>query len=108
MASQRSDRLSRAFALSKSSEGRRKIAYAGFEQLARLRSRFSSPMQTLSQVTAVPNLFTREAVRVFATLGLPDLIASGISDISELAEKSEVDEGALARVWCITLSEKEF
>ena len=44
------------------------------------------------------NLFTREAVRVFTTLGLPDLIASDISDIAELAEKFEVNEDALARV----------
>ena len=98
MSSQRSDRLSRALALSKSSEGRQKLASAGFEQLARLGSRFGSPMQKLSEVTDVPNLFTREAVRVFATLGLPDLIASGISDIAELAERSEVDEDAIARV----------
>ena len=55
-------------------------------------------MQKLDEVTSMPNLFTREAVRVFATLGLPDLIASGISDIAELAQRSEVDEDALARV----------
>ena len=98
VASQRSDRLSRALTLSKSSDGRRNIAYAGFARLARLGSRFGSPMQHLGKVTAVPNPFTREAVRVFVTLGLPDLIASGISDIAELAERSEVDEDALARV----------
>jgi SAM-dependent methyltransferase len=55
-------------------------------------------MQHLDDVTVVPNLFTREAVRVFVTLGLPDLIASGISGIAELAQRSEVDEDALARV----------
>ena len=98
MASQRSDRLRRARTLSKSPEGRRKIVSAGFEQIARLGSRFDSPMQNLVEVTGVPNLFTREAIRVFATLGLPDLIASGVSDIAELAEKAEVDGDALARV----------
>jgi hypothetical protein len=98
VASQRSDRLSRALTLSKSSTGRRKIARAGFDQVGRLGSHFASPMQKLSEVTGVPNLFTREAVRIFATLGLPDLIASGISDIAELAERSEVDADALARV----------
>jgi hypothetical protein len=76
----------------------RKLAQAGIEPLARLGSRFGSPRQKLDEVTGVPNLFTREAVRVFATLGLPDLIASGISDVAELAEKLEVDEDALARV----------
>ena len=54
-------------------------------------------MQKLNEATAVPNPFTREAVRVFVTLGLPDLIASGISDIADLAVRSEVDEHALAR-----------
>jgi ubiquinone/menaquinone biosynthesis C-methylase UbiE len=76
----------------------RKIAHAGFEPLARLGSRFGSPRQKLDEVTGVSNLFTREAVRVFTTLGLPDLIASDISDIAELAEKLEVNEDALARV----------
>jgi hypothetical protein len=95
VASQRSDRLSRALTLSKSWEGRRKIAHAGFERLG---PRFGSPRDKLDAATDVSNLFTREAVRVFATLGLPDLIASGISDIAELAERSEVDKDALARV----------
>ncbi len=98
MASQRSERLRRALTLSTSSEGRRKIASVGFDRLARLGSRFGSPIQKLDEVTGVPNLFTREAVRVFATLGLPDLIASGMSDIAALAERSKVDEDALARV----------
>jgi 2,7-dihydroxy-5-methyl-1-naphthoate 7-O-methyltransferase len=43
-------------------------------------------------------MVTRQAVRVVTTLGLPDLIASGITDVATLADEVKVDADALARV----------
>ena len=43
------------------------------------------PMEQLEDVTNVRNLVTRQAVRVVASLGIPDLIAAGITDVDALA-----------------------
>lgn len=94
----RSVKFGRALKMSKTSAGRRKLADAGFDRLRRRFGTCPTPFQYLNDVTGLPNLVTRQAVRVVTTLGLPDLIASGIIDIGELAERCEVDQSALGRV----------
>jgi 2,7-dihydroxy-5-methyl-1-naphthoate 7-O-methyltransferase len=92
------DKVGRALQLAKTATGRRKLADAG---LSRLRSRFGvrpTPYQHLENVTGLPNMVSRQAVRAITTLGLPDLIASGVTNITVLADKVEVDPGALRRV----------
>ncbi len=49
-------------------------------------------------MTNVQNWLTRQAVRVVATLGIPDLIASGITDLDDLAARVGADRDALARL----------
>jgi hypothetical protein len=56
------------------------------------------PRQRLDALTAVPNLFTLQTIRVAVTLGLPDLIDGGISDAPGLAAATDTNRDALSRL----------
>ena len=56
------------------------------------------PMEQLEDVTNVRNLVTRQAVRVVASLGVPDLIAAGITDLDALAVRVGADSDAFRRL----------
>ena len=58
----------------------------------------SEPAAILRSLTGLPNLVTLNAVRVFATLGIADVINSGTSDVPEIARKVGADSDALSRV----------
>ena len=60
--------------------------------------RGSLPQARLEHVTDVGNLLTRQAVRVVASLDIPDLIADGVTGLDELAARVGVDRNALARL----------
>jgi hypothetical protein len=63
----------------------------------RLRSP-SEPAAILKSITGLPNLVTLNAVRVFATLGIADVINGGTSDVEEIARKVGADFDGLSRV----------
>jgi 2,7-dihydroxy-5-methyl-1-naphthoate 7-O-methyltransferase len=87
--------------LLRSSAGRRKLADAVLVRLNQgLRARLlaSMPMEHLEDVTNVRNLVTRQAVRVVASLGIPDLIAAGITDLDALAVHVGADGDAFRRL----------
>jgi len=56
------------------------------------------PMEQLDEVTNVRNLVTRQAVRVVASLGIPDLIAAGVTDLDDLAGRVGANRDALFRL----------
>ncbi len=57
-----------------------------------------SPAQVLAEVTTPQNLVTLEAVRAVVTLGIPDLVASGVTGVDELAVRAGANADALQRV----------
>ncbi len=91
----------RVRALLRSSAGRRKLADAVLVRLTQgLRARLlaSLPMEQLEDVINVRNLVTRQAVRVVASLGIPDLIAAGITDLDALALRVGADSDSFRRL----------
>lgn len=56
------------------------------------------PNQQLDSLTAVPNLFTLQAIRAAVTLGLPDLVDQGVDDTTALAAATDTNPAALARL----------
>jgi hypothetical protein len=56
------------------------------------------PESQLRAVTDVPNLVSLQAVRVAVTIGLPDLLASGVGTTAELAARTATDVDALDRL----------
>jgi hypothetical protein len=96
------DRISRAFALMRTSKGRRQLGDYTLTHIGRvLRTRLGTvpePNEQLEQITSLPNLVTRSAVRVFVTLGLPDLIAEGVFRPEELADRVGANQDALRRL----------
>jgi hypothetical protein len=61
-------------------------------------SHADGPRQQLDALTAVPNLFTLQTIRVAVTLGLPDLIDGGIGNPADLAAATGTHPDALARL----------
>ncbi len=59
---------------------------------------FLPPRTQLELVTNVGNLLTRQAVRVVASLGIPDLIAAGVTELDDLAAQVGADRDALFRL----------
>ena len=57
-----------------------------------------SPQAQLELVTNIENWLTRQAVRVVVSLGIPDLIAAGVTDMDDLATRVGADRDALARL----------
>ncbi len=86
----------------RSSAGRRALAKSVVVQVAlALRARlvtFLPPRTQLELVTNVGNLLTRQAVRVVASLDIPDLIAAGITEVDDLAAQVGADRDALRRL----------
>ncbi len=58
----------------------------------------SEPSAVLRSLTGLPNLVTLNAVRVFTTLGIADVIESGTSDVAVIARQVGADVDALSRV----------
>lgn len=58
----------------------------------------SEPAAVLRSLTGSPNLLTLNAVRVFATLDIADVIESGTSDVAVIARQVGADADALSRV----------
>jgi ubiquinone/menaquinone biosynthesis C-methylase UbiE len=92
--------INRALKLARTTSGRRQLAMFGLLQVNRVFSVWFPPAayQRLEDVAGLPNLVTREAIRVFVTLGIPNLISAGVTDITALAEDVGVDAIALSRV----------
>ena len=93
---------SRAHVQLRSSTGRRALRDA---VLMRLGSaihialvRRTSPLTQLELATNNENWVTTQAVRVVATLDIPDLIAAGVTELDDLATRVEVDRDALSRL----------
>src|SRR5579863_7575875 len=57
-----------------------------------------SPQAQLELVTNIENWLTRQAVRVVASLDIPDLIDAGVTDLDSLAARVGADRDALARL----------
>ena len=60
--------------------------------------RRASPLSQLELVTSNENWVTTQAVRVVATLDIPDLIAAGVTELDDLATRVRVDRDALSRL----------
>ena len=85
----------------RSPSGRRQLADSLFvrvSQAVRARLLASAPAEQLDQITNVDNLVTRQAVRVVASLGVPDLIAAGVEDMDELVGRVAADRDAFVRL----------
>lgn len=68
---------------------------------SRVRAWISGPetaQRRLDALTAVPNLFTLQTIRVAVTLGLPDHIDDGITNATDLAAATETNPDALTRL----------
>jgi len=85
-----------------SSTGRRMLVDTSLIRLGQaLRTRLVkllSPQAQLELVTNIENWLTRQAVRVVASLDIPDLIDSGVIDLDDLAARVGADRDALARL----------
>jgi 2,7-dihydroxy-5-methyl-1-naphthoate 7-O-methyltransferase len=85
----------------RSSAGRRQLVDALLVRLSHaLHARLlaSAPADRLEEITNVDNLVTRQAVRVVASLGVPDLIAAGVKDVDELVARVGADRDAFVRL----------
>jgi len=86
----------------KSSSGRRALANAALARMGKaLRARLAippTPLQQFESVTNVHNLVTRQAVRVVVSLGIPDLIAGGVTEVDELAARVGANRDAFRRL----------
>jgi 2,7-dihydroxy-5-methyl-1-naphthoate 7-O-methyltransferase len=95
-------RLRRAFAVARTPAGRSQLVRRGISRLeAELHERAvtpAGPVQSLHNATGLRTLVTLQAVRAFATLGLADLIAAGVTDPGDLAERVDADADAIARL----------
>ena len=58
----------------------------------------SSSTHAIELITNVGNLLTRQAVRVVASLDIPDLIAAGVTEVDDLAAHVGADRDALRRL----------
>jgi SAM-dependent methyltransferase len=68
---------------------------------AKLREAFGlapTALTLLNEATHIRTYITRQAVRVAVTLDLPDLIASGVTELDELASRSGSNRDALGRL----------
>ena len=85
-----------------SSTGRRMLVDTSLIRLGQaVRTRLVkllSPQAQLELVTNIENWLTRQAVRVVASLDIPDLIDSGVTDLDDLAARVGTDRDALARL----------
>jgi len=85
----------------RSPAGRRQLAdtlFVRLSQAVRARLLASAPEERLDEITNVDNLVTRQAVRVVASLGVPDLIAAGVKDVDELVARVGADRDAFVRL----------
>jgi hypothetical protein len=57
-----------------------------------------SPSTQLELVTNIENWLTRQAVRVVASLDIPDLIDAGVTDVGDIASRVGADGDAFARL----------
>ncbi|MEU5845384.1 methyltransferase [Saccharopolyspora shandongensis] len=57
-----------------------------------------SDSDAVTRVARSATLFTPWALRAAATLGLPDLVAEGVTELAELASRSGAEPGALRRL----------